>query len=337
MEFRVLFACVIALGLGFLLTFPAIRLAKRFGFMDVPTDDRRMHAAPTPRIGGVAVFAAFTAALAVSGYFIEALPYLCGGLVIVAVGMLDDKRGVTPAFKIAGQAIAAAVLCAFGVTAQFVTLFGVTFDLWIFAYPMTLAVIIVAANTVNLIDGVDGLCTGLTVIISGAIAILSTAFGDGSVTPIALALCLACLGFLPHNVNPAKSFLGDAGSMLFGFLVATLSIELFLSAPALDGSTFSALTPIALLGIPLFDTSFAVVRRKLSGQRLFEGDKKHVHHRMTGRYGVIGGVALMYVGQIALVGIAFVLKLGIIGEIIGAVLLLLALAYAIVRFGIYKK
>ena len=336
-KYRALILCVIALALGFALTFPAIRLAKRFGFMDVPADGRRMHVDPVPRIGGVAVFVAFTAALALTGYFIDALPFLCGGAIILAVGMLDDKRGVTPAFKIAGQAIAAAVLCAFGVTAQFITVFGVTFDLWIFAYPMTLAVIIVSANVVNLIDGVDGLCTGLTVFISGAIALISFVFGDGSVTPIALALCLAALGFLAHNANPAKSFLGDAGSMLFGFLLAALSMELFLSAPALDGGTFSAFTPIALLGIPLFDTSFAVVRRKLSGQRLFEGDKKHVHHRMTGRYGVRGGVALMYVGQLVLVGIAFVLNLGLTGEILGCVLLLLTLVYAIIRFGVYKK
>ena len=336
-EYRALFTCVIALALGFALTFPAIKLAKRLGFMDIPKDERRMHVDPVPRIGGVAVFVSFTVALSVTGYFIDALPYLCGGLIIITVGMIDDKRGVSPLFKIAGQAIAAAVLCAFGVTAQFITVFGVTFDLWIFAYPLTLAVIIVATNIVNLIDGVDGLCTGLTIFGSGAIALISVLFGDGSVAPIALALCLAALGFLPHNANPAKSFLGDAGSMFFGFMLAALSMDTFLSAPLIDGTTLSAFTPIALLGIPIFDTSFAVVRRKMSGQRLFEGDKKHVHHRMTGRYGMKLGVALMYCAQLVLVGIAIVLNIGLIGEIVGVILLALSLAYAIVRFGVCKK
>ncbi len=334
---RVLFAVVIALGLGFLLTYPAIKLAKLRGFIDVPTDDRRMHVTPTPRIGGVAVFVAFAVALAVTGYFKSALPYLCGGLVIVAVGMIDDKRGITPMFKIAGQALAAAVLCAFGITARLVTFFGVTFELFLFAYPLTLAIIVVAANTVNLIDGVDGLCTGISVLISGAIAMLSSFFGDGSVAPIALVLCLACLGFLPHNASPATVFLGDAGSMLLGFLLAAFSIKTFLLSPADSNASLSAFIPIALLGIPLFDTAFAVVRRKLNGQRLFEGDKKHVHHRMTQRYGVRVGVALMCVTQAMLVGIAFMINLGIIWEIVGASLLVFALIYAVVRFGVYKK
>ena len=334
-EYRVLIACVIAVGLGFVLTFPAIRLAKKFGFMDVPRDGRRMHVDPVPRIGGAAVFVAFVIALAVAGAIDEALPHLCGGLIILAVGMIDDKIGVSPMFKIGGQALAAAVLCAFGVIPQFITVFGFTVDTWLFAYPLTVAWIVAITNMVNLIDGVDGLCTGITIFGCGGIALVSGIFGHGLPNETALLLLCACLGFLPHNANPAKSFLGDAGSMFFGFMLASLSIEACYMG-ATHSTPLSAFTPIAILAIPIFDTCFAVVRRKMSGQRLFEGDKKHVHHRMTDRHGIRGGVALMYLAQIVLVGIAIVLNLGLVGEIIGVILLALALAYAIVRFAVIK-
>ena len=337
MELKTLIACVIALGLGFGLTFPAIKLAPKLGFMDIPKDERRMHKDATPRIGGAAVFLAFVIAISVTGYFFAALPYIVGGLIIVIVGMLDDKFGLKPMVKVLGQALSGVVLCVFGEMAQFITVFGVTFDLWIFAYPLTVIWVIAVTNITNLIDGIDGLCTGLAIFGCGGIALITFIFGDGEVTPIALALLCAALGFLPHNANPAKTFLGDAGSMFFGFMIAAMSCSAFFSAPALDGSTLSSITPIALLGIPVFDTSFAIVRRVLAKQSIFCGDKKHVHHRLTERYGQRGAVALMYLGAIVLVGIALILNISFVGEIVGSVLLLCALAYAVIRFGVYKS
>ena len=337
MELTTLIACVIALGLGFGLTFPAIKLAPKLGFMDVPKDERRMHKDATPRIGGAAVFLAFAIAISVTGYFIEALPYIVGGLIIVVVGMLDDKFGLKPMIKILGQALAGVALCVFGVTAQFITLFGVTIDLWIFAYPVTVFMIIAVTNIINLIDGVDGLCTGLAIFGCGGIALISFLFGDGGVVSIALALLCAALGFLPHNANPAKTFLGDAGSMFFGFMLTALLCESVFAAPSVEGNTLSVLTALAILGIPVFDTSFAIVRRVLAKQSIVCGDKKHVHHRLTERYGQRGAVALMYVGAMVLVGIAVILNISFTGEIVGSILLLCVLAYAVIRFGIYKK
>lgn len=336
MEIKTLIACVIALGLGFGLTFPAIKLAPTLGFMDVPKDGRRMHKEATPRIGGLAVFLAFALATSVTGYFFDALPYIVGGLIIVVVGMLDDKFGLKPIIKILGQALAGVSLCAFGITAQFINLFGVTFDLWIFAYPVTVFMVIAVTNIINLIDGVDGLCTGLAIFGCGGIALVSFLFYDGGVVAAALALLCAALGFLPHNVNPAKTFLGDMGSMFFGFMLTALLCESVFSAPTVEGYSLSVFTALAILGIPVFDTSFAIVRRVMAKQSIFCGDKKHVHHRLCERYGQRIAVVIMYVYAVVLVGIAITLNFSLVGEIIGVILLALAFGYAIIRFGVYK-
>jgi UDP-GlcNAc:undecaprenyl-phosphate GlcNAc-1-phosphate transferase len=321
-----------------------MKMARTFGFMDEPKDDRRMHVDATPRIGGVAIFLALFVGILIAGEIVNALPYLCGGIIVLAVGMIDDKKGVSPMFKIAGQALAAIVLCVFGLDLQFVTLFGVTFDLWIFAWPVTVIWVVAITNMVNLIDGLDGLCTGISVFGCGGLALATVIFGHGGGAEIALLLLCAGIGFLPHNVSPAKSFLGDAGSMFFGFMLSALSIsEVFhVSADSMsllfevESAPLSAFTPIALLAIPIFDTCFAIVRRKLSGQRIFEGDKKHVHHRLSARYGQKGAVALIYGACAVLVGIALLLNIGLAGEIVGVILLILALVYAILRFGVYK-
>lgn len=331
-----LFACVLALGLGFGLTYPAIKLAPKLGFMDVPKDERRMHAEPTPRMGGAAIFLSFMLALSVTGYFFKVLPYLVGGLIIVIIGMLDDKFGIKPSLKILGQGLSGVVLCAFGITLRYVTVFGYTLDLGILAYPVTVILVIGVTNILNLIDGLDGLCSGISIFGCGGIALCSVIFGDGTVAPIALVLLCATLGFLPHNTNPAKIFLGDTGSMFLGFMLAGLSCATFFSAP--EGEfTLSAFTMFALLGIPIFDTAFAIVRRLCSGQSIFCGDKKHIHHRLTARYGQRLAVALIYLASFVLFGIALILNISLVGEIIGVILLALALAYAIVRFGIIKR
>ena len=337
MELQTLISCVLALGLGFLLTFPAIRLAPRLGFMDIPKDGRRMHTEATPRIGGLAVFLAFSIAVSVTGYFFESLPYIVGGLIIIVVGMLDDRFGLKPMVKVLGQALAGVVLCVFGITAQYITLFGYTLDIGLLSYPLTVIFVIGVTNIINLIDGVDGLCTGISIFGCGAIALCSFLFSDGGVAPIALALLCAALGFLPHNANPAKTFLGDMGSMFFGYMLTAMLCGSVFAPPTEGGETLTALTLLAVLGIPIFDTSFAIVRRLASGQSIFSGDKKHVHHRLCDRYGQRLAVALMYCFSALLVGIAVILNISFAGEIVGAVLLVIALAYAIVRFGVYKK
>ncbi len=336
-EILVCIACFSAALLAFLLTFPARKLAPRLGFMDVPKDERRMHEDPIPRIGGVAIFLAFVIGRAIAGELKAFLPYLIGALIIATVGMIDDSRGVSPFVKLAAQAAAAVVLCLFGINAQFFTILGITFDAWIFAYPLTVIWVMAITNMVNLIDGIDGLCAGISIFGCGAVALLSIFFGDGSVSPTALILMSACVGFLPHNTCPAKAFLGDTGSMLLGFMLAGMSMELFFAAPTVDGLTFSAFTPIALLAIPIFDTCFAIIRRIAGGQRLFMGDRKHIHHRLTARHGQRVAVLILYSVCAMLVGVAFILNISLAGEIVGIILLALLLVYAIVRFAIFGK
>lgn len=317
-----------------------MKAAPALGLMDIPADDRRMHDKPIPRMGGVAIYLAFLISMSVFGFFEEMLPYAVGGLIIVIVGILDDRNGLKPSVKILGQIIAGVVVCAFGITAQSFTLFGFTIDVGYFAYPLTVIWIVAVTNIFNLIDGLDGLCCGITVLAGAGLA-LTVYFGvpDGTVfdgiMPAVLVFVFSCLGFLPHNVNPAKIFLGDTGAMLCGFMLAVSACSTVFSPQT--GDAVSAVTPIVLFGIPVFDSCFAVVRRLASGSGVFRGDKKHVHHRLSERYGQSRSVLLMYLGEVVLVGIAFISNISLAGEIVGAVLLALALAYAIIRFGVYKK
>ena len=334
---KIFISCTVAMVLGFILTLACIKVAPILGFMDIPKDDRRMHKEPTPRMGGVAIFLSFCIALSVVGKFFDLLPYAVGGLILVIVGLLDDKYGLKPWMKILGQALAGIVLCAFGVTAQFFEFILFSFDTWYFAYPITVIFVIAVTNFYNLIDGIDGLCTGITVFGCGGIAIIDMICGSGRAYPVALAFIFACIGYLPLNTNPAKIFLGDTGSMLCGFMMAGLSCDVFYSVPKEGTEALFAITPLLLIGIPLFDTCFAIVRRLASGSSIFVGDKKHVHHRLTERYGARGAVLLMYLGAIVLTEIAFIMNISVAGSIIGLVLTAIALGFAIVRFGIYKK
>ena len=334
---KIFISCTVAMVLGFILTLVCIKIAPVLGFMDVPKDDRRMHNAPTPRMGGVAIFLSFCIALAAVGKFSELLPYALGGLILVTVGLLDDKYGLKPWMKILGQALAGVALCAFGVTARFFEFYLFAIDTKIFAYPLTVIFVIAVTNFYNLIDGIDGLCSGITVFGCGGIAIVDMLCGYGVIYPVALAFIFACIGFLPLNTNPAKIFLGDTGSMLCGFMMAGLSCEVFYCVPKIGTEAMFAFTPLVLIGIPLFDTCFAIIRRLANGTGIFVGDKKHVHHRLTERYGARGAVLILYLAAIVLAEVAFIMNTSIVGALIGLIFAVIILAFAIVRFGFIKN
>ena len=333
---KTIISCAIALVLGFILTFVCIKVAPVLGFMDVPKDDRRMHKKPIPRMGGVAIFLSFCIALSAVGRFFDLLPFAIGGLILVTVGLLDDKYGLKPWMKIVGQALSGIVLCAFGVTAQFFNFLCFSFDAWYFSYPITVIFVIAVTNFYNLIDGLDGLCSGITLLGCGGIALIDLISGSGKIAPVALAFLCACLGFIPLNSNPAKIFLGDTGSMLCGFMMAALSCKLFYAVPEKGTDALFAIAPLLLIAIPLFDTCFAIIRRLANGTSVFVGDKKHIHHRLTERYGQRGAVLLMYLGAIVLVQIGFIMTISVIGAVIGCVLTVFALAFGIIRFGVIK-
>ena len=332
METKVIIAAVIAAVSAFILTFGVRKLSPILGFMDVPKDDRRMHVNAVPRAGGIAVYLAFVIAMCSMGLYDILFPYALCGLLIMIVGLADDKISISPKTKLVVQALAGAVLCLFGITVSKITLFGFSFSLGWAEYPLTVLWVIAVTNVYNLIDGLDGLCCGISIIGACAIGLLAYFDGNTAITACALIFAMSCLGFLPHNAHKAKIFIGDSGAMLCGFTLAALTCQSTF-APSGNIPSFAA---AVIFGIPLFDAGFAVVRRLSSGNNIFVGDKKHVHHRLSERYGHRNAVILLYVGALLLGGIAILMGASLVCEIIATLLAFLVLAYAVVRFGIYK-
>lgn len=233
-------------------------LAYRIGAIDVPSDSRRMHKTPTPRIGGLAVFGGFlvAAVLSPSGQ-IAAL--LSGGLVLVAIGLVDDVYRIDPYRKLAFQIIAAFVAVAFGA--------NMSVGNGLLSAAVSVAWLVILPNSFNLIDGLDGLCVRVSIFAS-----IGLFFISGSAS--ALALAGALVGFLPRNLRPARMFLGDTGSLFIGFVLGVISLE----AVAYDVSPAALLLIFAL---PLADTGFAFFRRILNGRNPFRPDREHFHHRLT--------------------------------------------------------
>lgn len=287
-------------------------LAIRFGAVAEPRE-RDVHITPTPRLGGTGMFLGMLIAL----LFASQLPALArgfnpqygnldipaalvAGFVIVAVGVIDDRWGLDALTKFVGQVTAAGVLVVMGVSWYIVYVpwsdggFTVVLD-QLQAGLVTVLVTVVMVNAMNFIDGLDGLAAGLGLIASVAICIFSVGLlneqgGDIGVYPpavIAAALAGACLGFLPHNFQPARIFMGDSGSMLIGLMLATISTSASGRIPLVaygPRDLVGLLTPLLLVGavmfIPMLDLLLAVVRRTRAGRSPFSPDKMHLHHRL---------------------------------------------------------
>lgn len=279
------------------------RLAVRF-LIIVEPDARRVHETPTPTVGGAAMFVGFLVAMAVAsqlGAFrlvftgsSEPFGIVVAAGVIFAVGMADDLRDMSPPAKMSGQVLAGAVLYLFGVTMLFfrVPFFGTTLVLSPDLSPvLTVLWVVGIANAVNFIDGLDGLAAGIIAIGAGAFFVYSHQFlaAQGPLTSpgplVAVIACGVCVGFLPYNFHPARIFMGDAGAMLIGLLMAASTMSVVGdSAVGYSGRTFFTfapiLIPIFILGIPLLDTAFALVRRASRRTSPAVADKNHLHHRL---------------------------------------------------------
>ena len=282
-----------------------IRLARRLGAMDQPSD-RRIHATPTPRIGGVAVFLGFLAGLLVAAhaagilFTVSRVEIYWSGFAIAAtamllVGLFDDVRGLSFKWKFGFQ-IALAILIWFcGFRIEVITHpFGGKLDLFWLAFPVTLLWIVGVTNAVNLIDGLDGLAAGIALIITGSVAVIAFDMGRLGVTAASVALAGSLLGFLIFNFNPAKIFLGDSGSLFLGFVLAVTSIRGSQKGP----TAVAILVPLLIFGLPLMDTCLAVFRRLFrlghlgtqshkpvrymlqNCSQIFLPDRGHVHHQL---------------------------------------------------------
>jgi UDP-GlcNAc:undecaprenyl-phosphate/decaprenyl-phosphate GlcNAc-1-phosphate transferase len=297
----VVVAIVAAVG-TFAMMFPIRSLAMRAGFVAEP-DERRVHTRVTPYGGGVAMFLAFLAAILVAsqlgqlhGIFSgssEPLGLVLGAAAIFVVGFIDDVREMSAPAKMAGQVLAAMVLVFLGVTMfQFKIPFVGFFVLSPDVTPLLTALwVIVITNAVNLIDGLDGLATGIVAIASGALAIygLRLVFlgylpSDNLGPLIAVVAFGVCIGFLPHNLHPARAFMGDAGALFLGLLLAASTMLIGGRTPDVSGQTYfffaPLFIPVFILGVPIADMAFAFIRRTARGTGFHTPDKDHVHHRL---------------------------------------------------------
>lgn len=281
---RVGAAVLVSAVLSFLLTLPVKRLAVRIGAMDVPKDARRMHNKPIPRMGGMAIFLGFlVSALVFTPQMDRGLfAILLGAVLIVVLGVVDDKCTLSAKTKLLVQLLAAAVIVFYGdlridrLTNPFGSSLYSYWDLGLWAYPITIIWILAITNAVNFIDGLDGLACGVSGISSINLMIIALLVSNGQDAVWMAALTGACIGFLPHNFNPAKIFMGDTGSNFLGFMLAAVSIHGLFKAY----TVISFLVPILLLGLPIFDICFAVIRRLAHGQSPMQADRGHFHHRL---------------------------------------------------------
>jgi UDP-GlcNAc:undecaprenyl-phosphate/decaprenyl-phosphate GlcNAc-1-phosphate transferase len=327
---------------SFLIGLCATRIVRRValvaGFVDKPDGRRKLHEAPIPLGGGLAVWLA-----AWSGWGIGLLvgtpdvgeagegtsfyaALAIASSVALGVGVIDDRYGLQARHKLAGQLVAALILVGLGLRMDAWSFFGLEVRLGGFAYPVTVLWILLVVNAFNLIDGMDGFCSGVGLVISLAIAFLACWSGHLGDAIAGLALAGALAAFLRDNLPPATVYLGDAGSLSLGLMISALSIracshgaETAVSLPAL----------VALLTLPLLDVVTAVGRRWLTGRSLFTSDRGHIHHRLSRRLGGTGaalgaaiGLALLGAGGAALAkaygmgdhvaGLAVVLSVGLL-------------------------
>ncbi len=260
-------------------------LAARLGAIDVP-DARRIHAVPTPRLGGLAIAAGIllvawgSRLLPGPAARLDPRPLLglsCAVLPILALGIMDDRRNVGPWGKLAVQASAAMVLVVFGYGIPLLTNpFGPALELGAFNAPLTVLWVVVITNAINLIDGLDGLASGVVAIACASLWIVAHIHADFYVMFFASLLIGACAGFLRWNFPPASVFMGDTGSQFLGFTLAAVSLLQNRKGTA----TVTLLLPLVALALPLADSAVAFMRRLVHRQPVFRGDTQHVHHQL---------------------------------------------------------
>ncbi len=285
----------VALALAAAVTPAAIWLAPKIGAMDIPKDERRVHKKPIPRFGGIAIYIGLMAALALFAVEEKGISsIMIGCTMIYILGLVDDLKNLRPLVKFIGQIVCAAVVYAMGVRIDFITnYFGPGNMAFgdVACCVVTILWLVAITNAVNLIDGLDGLAAGISAISALCIGYVAYIHGQYVPTLAMMAVAGAALGFLPYNFHPAKIFMGDSGSELLGFSIAAISI-----LGTVKSATIVVLViPALVLGLPIFDTLMAIVRRLAKHQSIGTADKEHLHHRiMKAGFGQKRAVMIMY-------------------------------------------
>ena len=275
---------VVAFAFSFASTPIVYRLAYKIGAIDVPKDGRRMHKKPIPRLGGLAIIFGFSVSIACFAHFSRALVMtLCGAAIIAVMGVIDDCENLSAKVKFLIQ-VAAALVVILGGNIRITVLTNpnifsdnpyIVLPWWLSIFATVIWIVFIT-NAVNFIDGLDGLAAGVSAIMSVSLVFIALRIQEYSAAIIGLAIMGACFGFLPFNFNPAKIFMGDTGSTFLGFMLATLSIQGVFKSYAII--TFAV--PLLILGLPLFDAIFAMIRRIYKGQSPMVADRGHLHHRL---------------------------------------------------------
>ncbi|WP_428417448.1 glycosyltransferase family 4 protein [Phocicoccus schoeneichii] len=270
-----LFLLVLSAIISFIIAPLFMRLSYRFGFVDYP-NHRKQHERPMPFSGGVSILVSFVITVIIAQPVErEYIPIILGGTLIVILGIIDDKYDLKPSIKFLGQLVVISIPIFFGIIIDTINPFGITMNFGVFAIPFTFLWIAVIINAINLIDGLDGLAAGVSVIALSSIAFIGILQNNIFVMMISVILIGSTLGVLYYNFNPAKLFLGDNGSMLLGYVLGVLSILGFKNV-----TFFSILFPIIILGVPFIDITFAAVRRYREGVSLTRADRGHLHHKL---------------------------------------------------------
>ena len=273
---------IAAMVCAFLIAFtttPAVRvLAYKMGAIDIPTDNRRMHKKPVPRLGGLAIYLGFVLTTFI---FADVSPTLItlwlGGSAIVLLGILDDIFRLRAIVKLVIQIGVAGIAVWQGLTVERITVAGMTIEFGSFAIPITMLWIVGLTNAINLIDGLDGLSCGVSAISAISLLLVSVVLGENPATTVLIAILAgSCLGFLPFNSNPAKIFMGDTGALFLGYTLSVVSITGVLKMHTI----VSFIIPLLIFAFPILDTAFAFTRRILHGKSPFSPDRGHLHHRL---------------------------------------------------------
>ncbi|MFC0559258.1 glycosyltransferase family 4 protein [Halalkalibacter alkalisediminis] len=289
-----------------------IRFSKKYGFVDQP-NSRKVHKEVKPRLGGIAIILGTIAGCLIlmpqSEYMVE---IMIGAVILVITGIVDDRYALSAKVKIIAQIASAVVVVSSGLRIEYVSLpFIEHLEFGILSYVVTVFWIVAIVNSINLIDGLDGLAGGVATIAIITILVMALFNPIAQTTVIAFSVVLigSTVGFLFYNFHPAKLFMGDTGSLFLGYSIAIISILGFYKSV----TALSLLVPLIILGVPIIDTFFAIIRRALNKQKISAPDKGHLHHRLLEMgYGhretvmIIYGISILFsVAALALSNSAF--------------------------------
>lgn len=309
------------------------KIAFHIGAIDVPRKEegnRHIHRKTIPKLGAVGIYLSFLFGYMLFGKeSIQMNSILIGSFIMILTGIVDDIKSIRAHQKLIGQFIAASVIVFYGgILLNNVTAFGFSFDFGIFAYPLTLLFIVACCNIINLVDGIDGLSGGICCIFYLTIGIIGfyQGRGDSLVMILAFIMLGSTLGFLLHNFYPAKIFAGDCATFM-GFIIAIITLLEF------KGTALTSLfVPLLLLGIPILDTFFAIIRRALKGKPIFSADKEHLHHQLLGmNFSQRTTVLIIYGMNIlfAMASILYTVKDPVLGKIIYIVIFVIVLWFVL--------